>query len=91
MPIKIPRNLPAYEALTKEHIFVMDEERATTQDRRPLQIAIVNLMPTKLVTETQLLRLLSNSPIQIELELIQMKTHESTHVPDGHLGTYYKT
>lgn len=91
MPIKIPRKLPAFESLTNEHIFVMDEERATTQDIRPLQIAIVNLMPTKLVTETQLLRLLSNSPLQIELELIQMKSHEATHVPEGHMGAFYKT
>ncbi len=91
MPIKISKNLPAYEALTKENIFVMDIERAATQDIRPLEIAIVNLMPTKLATETQLLRLLSNSPLQIELELVQMKSHKATHVPDGHMAKFYKT
>ena len=91
MPIKIPRNLPAFEALTSEHIFVMDEERATTQDIRPLQIAIVNLMPTKLVTETQLLRLLGNTPLQIEIALLQTATHHARNTAKEHLLTFYRT
>ncbi len=91
MPIKISSALPAFEALQNEHIFVMNEQRAVSQDIRPLVIAIVNLMPTKITTETQLLRLLSNSPLQVELELIQMRTHESTHVPHSHLAQFYKT
>ncbi len=91
MPIKIPKNLPAYDALVGENIFVMDEERATTQDIRPLEIAIVNLMPTKLETETQLLRLLSNSPLQVEVELIQMKSHVSKNVSAEHMLKFYKT
>ena len=70
MPIKIPNELPAYRTLTDENIFVMTETRARTQDIRPLQIAIVNLMPTKIDTETQLLRLLGNTALQVETELI---------------------
>lgn len=80
MPIKISSALPAYATLTRENIFVMDEGRALSQDIRPLQIAIVNLMPTKIDTETQLLRLLGNTPLQVEITLVQMASHKSTHV-----------
>ena len=91
MPIKIPNNLPAVEVLHQENIFVMTEERATTQDIRPLQILLVNLMPKKIQTETQLSRLLGNTPLQIELELIAPSTHESTNTPAEHLQAFYKT
>lgn len=91
MPIKISRELPAYKTLTDENIFVMDDERAGSQDIRPLQIAIVNLMPTKITTETQLLRLLGNSPLQVELELIQMASHDSKNVSASHMDNFYKT
>ena len=77
MPIKIQSDLPACKTLEKENIFVMTEKRASTQDIRPLKIAIVNLMPTKEVTETQLLRLLGNTPLQIEISLIRMENNES--------------
>ena len=73
MPIKIPNELPAYKTLTEENIFVMTETRAVTQDIRPLKILLLNLMPTKIDTETQFSRLLGNTPIQVELELIQTK------------------
>lgn len=91
MPIKIPNQLPAYETLTNENIFVMDEDRATTQNIRPLQIAIVNLMPTKIDTETQLLRLLGNTPLQVEVELLHMKSRASKNVSQEHLLAFYKT
>ena len=91
MPIKISSALPAYRTLTDENIFVMDEQRALTQDIRPLQIAIVNLMPTKVVTETQLLRLLGNTALQVEVELIHMSSRQSTHVSQEHLLRFYKT
>ena len=90
MPITISKDLPAYKTLTNENIFVMDELRAHTQDIRPLQVAIVNLMPTKVDTETQLLRLIGNTPLQVEVELIQMKSHESTHVAPEHMLKFYK-
>ena len=77
MPIKISNELPAYRTLTDENIFVMTENRATTQDIRPLRIAIVNLMPTKIDTETQLLRLLGNTSLQVETELVKMASHVS--------------
>ena len=80
MPIKIPDKLPATAQLRKENIFVMSEKKAMHQDIRPLKIVIVNLMPTKIATETQLLRLLSNSPLQIEIDFLQMDTHESLQV-----------
>lgn len=89
MPIKIPNNLPATEILTGENIFVMPEERAFHQDIRPLKIAIYNLMPTKIVTETQLLRLLSNSPLQVELTLLHPKSHTSKNTPEEHLEQFY--
>jgi len=91
MPIKIPEDLPARETLTKENIFVMGEERAIHQDVRPLKIAILNLMPTKIVTETQLLRLIGNTPIQVEIELLHPKTHVSKNTSEEHLTKFYKT
>ena len=91
MPIKIPNNLPAVETLHRENIFVMTEEQAVTQDIRPLQILLVNLMPKKIQTETQLSRLLGNTPLQIELELIAPKSHEPTNTPPEHLHAFYKT
>lgn len=91
MPIKIPDNLPAKETLTNENIFVMPEQRAIHQDIRPLRIAILNLMPTKIATETQLLRLISNTPLQVEIELLHPKTHISKNTPAEHLTTFYKT
>lgn len=91
MPIKIPGELPAYKTLTDENIFVMSETRAITQDIRPLKIAIVNLMPTKIDTETQLLRLLGNTPLQVEVELLHMKSHKSKNTSEDHLIAFYKT
>ncbi|MDR0769403.1 MAG: homoserine O-succinyltransferase [Dysgonamonadaceae bacterium] len=90
MPVNIPHNLPAVEILKKENIFVMDDLRASTQDIRPLKVALLNLMPMKIVTETDFVRLLSNSPLQVEVDLIRMKTHESKHTPVEHLTTFYK-
>ena len=90
MPIKIPGNLPAARVLSGENIFVMTEKRALRQDIRPLKIALVNIMPTKIVTETQLLRLLGNTPLQIEVDLIHTKTHKSKNTPPVHLETFYK-
>lgn len=91
MPIKIPDNLPAKETLTNENIFLMTEQRAIHQDIRPLRIAILNLMPAKIITETQLLRLIGNTPLQVEIELLHPKTHISKNTPAGHLTTFYKT
>lgn len=91
MPIKIPDNLPAKQILTKEHIFVMDEAMAFKQDIRPLKILIMNLMPTKIITETQLLRLLSNTPLQTEVSFIHPATHVSKNTPPEHLATFYST
>ncbi|HOP74343.1 MAG TPA: homoserine O-succinyltransferase [Bacillota bacterium] len=91
MPIKIPNNLPATEILTRENIFVMTEERAIHQDIRPLRIAILNLMPTKIVTETQLLRLIGNTPIQVDVVLLHPKSHTSKNTSAEHLETFYKT
>ena len=91
MPINIPEDLPARAILEQENIFVMNEERAAHQDIRPLKIAILNLMPKKLETETQLLRLLSNTPIQVDIELLQTASHTSTHVSAEHLLKFYKT
>lgn len=91
MPIKIPNDLPAAKTLADENIFVMTEHRATTQDIRPLKILLLNLMPTKIDTETQLSRLLGNTPLQIELELIHTKSHESKHTPEAHMLSFYKT
>lgn len=91
MPIKIADKLPATRQLAKENIFVMTEKRAARQDIRPLKIAIVNLMPEKIKTETQLLRLLSNSPLQVEVDLIQMSSHISKNTSNDHLAAFYKT
>jgi len=91
MPICIPDSLPAAHTLELENIFVMTQERATHQDIRPLKIGILNLMPTKIVTETQLLRLLSNSPLQIDIELIQTASHISKNTAAEHLFKFYRT
>ncbi len=91
MPMNIPDSLPANSALRRENIFVMNEERASHQDIRPLRIAILNLMPKKIETETQLLRLLSNSPLQIDIELLQAGTHLSRNTAESHLCRFYKT
>ncbi|MDY3281947.1 homoserine O-acetyltransferase MetA [Dysosmobacter sp.] len=91
MPIKIPNNLPAVETLHRENIFVMPEDQAISQDIRPLQILLVNLMPKKIQTETQLSRLLGNTPLQIELELVAPRSHEPTNTPPEHLQAFYKT
>ena len=90
MPIKIPNELPAVKALEKENIFVMTEKRAITQDIRPLKILILNLMPTKIDTETQLSRLLGNTPLQVEIELIHTSTHKSKNTSEEHLLAFYK-
>lgn len=91
MPIVIPRGLPAFESLQSEKIFVMDNKRAVGQDIRPIEIAILNLMPTKETTETQLMRLLSNSPLQINVTLIKTDTYAPTHVADDHMTKFYKS
>lgn len=91
MPLIIPQELPAYAALENENVFVMHRARAQTQDIRPLKILLLNLMPTKIDTETQLARVLANSPLQVELTLLQMDTHESKHVSGAHLEAFYKT
>jgi len=91
MPIKIPNNLPATETLHEENIFVITETRALTQDIRPLKILLLNLMPTKIVTETQFSRLLGNTPLQVELEFLQTATHKSTHTDSQHLINFYQT
>lgn len=91
MPIKIPNQLPATQVLQQENIFVMTETRAMTQDIRPLHILVLNLMPTKIDTETQLARLLGNTPLQVELELMHTQSHKSRHVPQAHLFAFYKT
>ena len=91
MPIKIPNTLPAVEVLNRENIFIMREARAQTQDIRPLRIALVNLMPDKITTETQFARLLSNTPLQIDLELVHMGSHVSKNTAQGHLKNFYRT
>ena len=91
MPIKIPNELPATKVLNDENIFVITETRALTQDIRPLQLLILNLMPTKVVTETQLARLLGNTPLQVEVELLKMSTHKSKNTSEEHMLTFYKT
>lgn len=90
MPIKIPNELPAVRTLEEENIFVMTETRAITQDIRPLKILILNLMPTKVDTETQLSRLLGNSPLQVEIELIHTESHKSKNTSEDHLLSFYK-
>jgi len=91
MPVKIPTTLPARATLERENIFIMDEDRATHQDIRPLRVAILNLMPTKVATETQLLRLLSNSALQVEVTLLHTATHDSKNTDADHLLNHYLT
>ncbi len=91
MPIKIPNELPATKVLNNENIFVITETRALTQDIRPLRIVILNLMPTKIVTETQLARVLGNTPLQVEIELLHTKSHTSKNTSEEHLLSFYKT
>ena len=91
MPIKIPNDLPAVQTLADENIFVMTETRAITQDIRPLRIVLLNLMPKKIETETQISRILGNTPLQIELTLIRTKTHQSQNTAQEHLLAFYKT
>jgi len=89
MPIKIPDGLPAIELLKKENIFVIGQSRASLQDIRPIRIALLNLMPLKITTETDLLRVLSNSPLQVELDLISLKSHTSKNTPIDHIREFY--
>ena len=91
MPIRIPNDLPAAQVMQQENIFVMKHQRATTQHIRPLEIVVLNLMPTKIATETQLTRLLGNTPLQVNLELMHTSTHRSKNVSEEHLLTFYKT
>lgn len=91
MPIKIEKSLPAVDILRTENIFVMDDKRAQHQDIRPIKILILNLMPQKIVTETQLLRLLANTPLQLEVEFLYMVTHRSKNTAEEHLKEFYKT
>lgn len=90
MPVRIPSSLPAVEALRNENIFVIEEHIASSQDIRPLKIAILNLMPLKIMTETDLLRLISNTPLQIELDLLEIDGHDSKNTPREHMDTFYK-
>ncbi|MBR3685566.1 MAG: homoserine O-succinyltransferase [Clostridia bacterium] len=91
MPIVIPKDIPAFPVLKKENVFVMAKKRAEAQDIRPIEIAIVNLMPTKVETETQLMRLLANTPLQVNLTLIKTATYKSTNVSVDHMERFYKT
>jgi len=91
MPINVPSNLPAIEELKKENIFIMEESQALHQDIRPLRVALLNLMPQKMVTETDLLRALANTPLQVELDLLYMDEHESKNTPREHMEVFYKT
>ena len=91
MPIVIPKNLPAYKTLKEENVFVMEEKRAIKQDIRQIKIAIVNLMPTKEVTETQLIRMLANTPLQVDLHLLHMDTHDSKNTDKLHLDNFYQS
>ncbi|MGX8690436.1 MAG: homoserine O-acetyltransferase/O-succinyltransferase family protein, partial [Bacteroidaceae bacterium] len=91
MPLKLPDKLPAIEILKGENIFVMDTSRASHQDIRPLRIVILNLMPIKITTETDLIRLLSNTPLQIELKLMKLRSHTSKNTPVEHMRVFYET
>ncbi|MFY9152400.1 MAG: homoserine O-succinyltransferase [Prolixibacteraceae bacterium] len=91
MPINVPDQLPAIGLLQKENIFIMDESRASHQDIRPLKIMIINLMPVKITTETDLIRLLSNTPLQVEVDFLKMKGHESKNTSASHMKAFYKT
>ncbi|MFT4928429.1 MAG: homoserine O-succinyltransferase [Phenylobacterium sp.] len=90
MPIKIPDQLPALSILEQENIFVMSEQRASTQEIRPMQVAILNLMPNKIATEVQILRMLANTPLQVNVEFIRIHANESKHTPKAHLDTFYR-
>ena len=89
MPIKIPKELPAFDVLSQERVFFMTEDRAESQDIRPLRVGIINLMPTTIDTEIQLLRLLSNSPLQVDITFLNMGSHTSKNAPPGHLEKFY--
>ena len=91
MPINIPSNLPARQTLEQENIFLITKERAAHQDIRPLRILILNLMPLKIETETQMLRLIAHTPLQVDIELMQTASHQSSHTPSQHLLTFYRT
>ena len=91
MPLNLPPQLPAIDILKKENLFVMDEGRASTQDIRPLRIVVLNLMPIKITTETDLIRLLSNSPLQLEINLMKIKSHTPKNTPVEHMKAFYKT
>ncbi len=91
MPLLIPNALPAYKALSEENVFVMRPERARHQNIRPLRILVLNLMPTKIVTETQIARLLANNPLQVELTLLKTASHNASHVSADHMDAFYKT
>ena len=90
MPLKIPDRLPAIDLLKKENIFVMDNTRATGQDIRPLRIAILNLMPIKITTETDFIRILSNTPLQVEIDFMKIKSHTSKNTPVEHMMMFYR-
>jgi len=90
MPLNIPHNLPAVELLKRENIFVMDDKCASEQDIRPLKVAFLNLMPVKITTETDFVRILANSPLQVEVDFIKMKSHKSKNTSSEHLSTFYK-
>lgn len=90
MPLRLPDRLPAIELLKQENIFVMDTSRASTQDIRPLRIAILNLMPIKITTETDLIRLLSNTPLQVEVDFMKIKSHTSKNTPIEHMQAFYR-
>ena len=90
MPLRLPDRLPAIEILKGENIFVMDNSRATTQDIRPLKIVILNLMPLKITTETDLIRLLSNTPLQLEISFMKLKSHTPKNTPIEHMMMFYK-
>ncbi|MDR1344782.1 MAG: homoserine O-succinyltransferase [Tannerellaceae bacterium] len=90
MPLNLQKNLPAIDLLKKEHIFVMDSLRASTQDIRPLRVVVLNLMPLKVTTETDLIRLLSNTPLQVELDFMKIKGHTSKNTPVEHMQEFYR-
>lgn len=90
MPLRLPDLLPAIELLKKENIFVMDNTRATTQDIRPLRIAILNLMPLKITTETDLVRVLSNTPLQLDISFMKLKSHTPKNTPIEHMMMFYR-
>src|SRR4051794_19337917 len=91
LPIVIPKDLPASKILNEEKIFVMNENMAMHQDIRPLKIAIVNLMPTKIETETQLLRLIGNTPLQVDVDFINTQSHKAKNISEEHLINFYKS